>query len=72
VFRVHGSDHDLTLSVPLQVSGDKVTANTTFVVPYQDWGMKNPSVLFLRVDGNVEVSVSTVGRITVAKPVDSH
>ncbi len=65
VFHIHGADHELTLSMPVEVNGDQVTANTTFIVPYQSWGMKNPSVLFLRVDGQAEVSVSAVGRITV-------
>ena len=72
LFRIHGADHDLTLSLPVQVSGDQVTANTTFAVPYQAWGMRNPSVLFLRVDGNAEVSVSAVGRIAVARTANSH
>lgn len=71
VFHIHGADHDLTLSLPVQVSGDQVTATTTFVVPYQEWGMKNPSVLFLRVDGKAEVSVSAVGRITTGKAANS-
>jgi len=72
VFRIHGVDHDLTLSVPVQMSGDQMTATATFVVPYESWGMKNPSVLFLRVDGKAEVSVSAVGRITVLNAANSH
>lgn len=66
VFRIHGADHELTLEMPVQVSGDRVTGNTTFSVPYQSWGMKNPSILFLRVDGTAQVSVSAVGHITAA------
>lgn len=65
VFHIHGADHDLTLSIPVQVSSDKVTATTSFVVPYESWGMKNPSVFLLRVDGKADVSVSTVGRMTL-------
>lgn len=72
VFHIHGADHDLTLSIPVQLSGDKVTATTSFVVPYESWGMKNPSVLFLRVDGKAEVSVSAVGRITVVNGANIH
>jgi polyisoprenoid-binding protein YceI len=72
VFHIHSADHDLTMSMPVQVSGDQVTATTTFIVPYQAWGMKNPSMLFLRVDGNAEVSVSAVGRITAMKAANSR
>jgi polyisoprenoid-binding protein YceI len=72
VFHIHGADHDLTLSMPVQVSGDQVTANTTFVVPYQSWGMKNPSLLFLHVDGKAQVTVSAAGRITTVKSANPH
>jgi len=57
--------------VLVQVSGDQLTATTTFVVPYASWGMKNPSVLFLRVDGKAEVSVTAVGR-TVANATNQR
>ena len=72
VFHIHGTDHDLTMEVPVQVSGDRVTGTTTFTVPYQSWGMKNPSVLFLRVDGRAEVSITAVGRITPANAVSQN
>lgn len=65
IFHIHGVDHDLALSVPVQLNGDKVTATTSFVVPYESWGMKNPSLFFLRVDGKADVSVSAVGRVTL-------
>lgn len=66
VFHIHGADHDLTLSIPVAVSGNEVKATTSFVVPYQAWGMKNPSTLFLRVDDKVQVSVSAVGKLQLA------
>jgi polyisoprenoid-binding protein YceI len=62
-FRIHGASHEITLSMPVQVSGEKLVATTTFVVPYEAWGMKNPSVLFLRVDGKAEVTIKAAGRI---------
>jgi polyisoprenoid-binding protein YceI len=64
LFHVHGSDHDLTLSIPLAINGNEVKASTSFVVPYQDWGMKNPSNFFLRVENKVTVNVSAVGHLT--------
>ena len=64
-FRIHGGSHEITLTVPVQISGDKLTATTNFVVPYQSWGMKNPSVLFLRVDGKAEISITATGHISL-------
>jgi polyisoprenoid-binding protein YceI len=65
-FRIHGASHQITLSMPVQISGEKLVATTTFVVPYESWGMKNPSVLFLRVDGKAEISITAAGRIVLA------
>jgi polyisoprenoid-binding protein YceI len=63
VFRLHGSDHDLTLVIPVQINGREVTANTQFVVPYVEWGLKDPSTLFLRVAKEVQISIATNGTL---------
>jgi polyisoprenoid-binding protein YceI len=60
---VHGAEHELTLSIPLTIDGNSVSASTNFAVPYQAWGMKNPSALFLRVSDKVSISVRTAGSI---------
>ncbi len=64
VFRIHGAGHDLTLSLPVEKNGDAVKASASFVVPYQDWGMKNPSTFLLKVENKVSISVTSVGRIS--------
>jgi polyisoprenoid-binding protein YceI len=61
---MHGQTHPMTASGPVQVNGDQVTAELRFVVPYQQWGMKNPSTLFLRVSDKVEITVHAVGHLT--------
>ena len=68
VFHIHGIDHDLTLSVPVQVDGTTVRAKTSLSIPYQTWGMKNPSTLFLHVDDKVQVSINALGKLTTAGP----
>jgi polyisoprenoid-binding protein YceI len=64
IFRIHGGEHELTLSLTVEKSGEVVKASSIFVVPYQEWGMKNPSNLFLKVEKQVSISVSSVGRVT--------
>jgi polyisoprenoid-binding protein YceI len=64
VFKIHGAEHDSTLPVTIEKSGSALTASSSFVVPYQDWGMKNPSKMFLHVDSKVDVSISAVGTAT--------
>lgn len=64
VFRLHGDDHPMVLTVPVQISGSSVVANTRFVVPYVAWGMKNPSTFLLHVSDKVPVDVSIAGHLT--------
>ena len=49
VMGLHGVEHALTLPVRARVTGDSVAAEATFEIPYVAWGLRNPSLLFLRV-----------------------
>jgi hypothetical protein len=40
-----------------------MTATMHFVVPYVQWGMKNPSTLFLRVGDKVNIDLEAVGHV---------
>ena len=62
-FRLHGSDHDLTLTFPIQVAGQQLSTSTHFEVPYEAWGLKNPSTLFLRVNNIVQIDITAAGTI---------
>jgi polyisoprenoid-binding protein YceI len=58
-FRMHGASHEITLPVQVQMHNGHASAKTTFAVPYVQWGMKNPSTLFLRVGDTVEIEAAT-------------
>jgi polyisoprenoid-binding protein YceI len=60
--RIHGSDHEMTIPVKVQVQGGSVTAKAKFAVPYVSWGMKDPSTFVLQVDKSVNVEVTLQGR----------
>ena len=62
-FTLHGVSRPLTLVIQAHLAGDRLTADTQFPVPYQDWGVKNPSTLFLRVDNTVNISVHAAGQL---------
>jgi len=66
MFAIHGGTHELTLPAAVHVSHDQVTVDTRFSVPYQKWGMKNPSTLFLRVGDQVQIEIQAKGRITTS------
>lgn len=70
--RIHGSvtidgaEHPLTLAGTLEVDGGSFTGRTTFSVPYVDWGMHQPGMLFLKVAPEVEVTVAAAGTVSSA------
>jgi polyisoprenoid-binding protein YceI len=66
IFTIHGSDHELTVPADLDMSSEHWTAMLHFAVPYANWGMKNPSTLFLRVSESVAIDLTAVG--TISRP----
>ena len=64
IFRIHGADHPMTLMMPVRVNGNELTATTHFEIPYQQWGMKNPSTFVLRVSNKVAIDLTAVGQVT--------
>ena len=55
MFNIHGVDREIT--VPAEVG------TLHFAVPYANWGMKNPSTLFLKVNDSVEIDLTAVGNV---------
>jgi len=61
IFSIHGTDHELTMPVRVEVFPDHWTADTHFTIPYVKWGIKNPSTFVLRVSESVEIDVHATG-----------
>jgi polyisoprenoid-binding protein YceI len=57
VFRIHGTEHPIQLRIDLNSEGAAITLQTHLTVPYVDWGMKDPSILFFRVDKTVNIDI---------------
>ena len=64
MFTMHGAEHEVTFPVEVIFAGSAWTAKASFQVPYVQWGMKNPSKLFLRVDDVVQVQFHASGSAT--------
>lgn len=63
IFSIHGVDHEITVPAEVDMSTDHWTASVHFTIPYQKWGMKNPSTLFLRVNDSVEIDLVATGSV---------
>jgi polyisoprenoid-binding protein YceI len=75
IFRIHGVDRDITVPAEVEMSADHWSATVHFTVPYEKWGMKNPSTLFLRVSDSVEIDLAGAGSVVqsrVAAPAASQ
>src|SRR3954451_4976336 len=62
-FNIHGADREITVPAQVETSADHWKATVHFTVPYQKWGMKNPSTLFLRVSDTVEIDLIAEGTV---------
>ena len=62
-FVIHGRAHQITISMQAQTSQDEITARGKFIVPYVQWGMKNPSSFLLKVSDKVEIDFVTLGHV---------
>jgi polyisoprenoid-binding protein YceI len=63
ILMVHGSSHPLTVPVSVHIEDGRCSAKTHFVVPYVQWGMKDPSTFVLRVAKEVSIDLTLVGKI---------
>jgi polyisoprenoid-binding protein YceI len=67
IFRIHGADHPVTLIMPVRITGNELTATTHFEIPYEQWGMKNPSTFVLRVSNKVVIDLTAVGQVSTTQ-----
>jgi len=72
-FTIHGHDHPLRMVVSIQMT-DATHAHLTthFVVPYVQWGMKDPSTFVLRVGKQVAIDVTADATVENLPPSNSQ
>jgi polyisoprenoid-binding protein YceI len=63
MFGIHGAEHEITVPVDVKLEAEHWSASAHFPVPYAKWGMKNPSVLFLRVGDSVDIEFQGAGGV---------
>lgn len=63
VFTLHGSAHDITVPMQVHIDGNNVAAKGSFVVPYVQWGLKDPSIFILKVAKEVHIDLNLAGSL---------
>ena len=64
VFTLLGSPHDITIPMQVHVDSSKATAKAQFVIPYIQWGLKDPSFMIWKADKDVTISLSLAGSLS--------
>ena len=62
-FTLHGAPHDITVPMQVHIEGKNLSASGSFAVPYVKWGLKDPSILILKVAKEVHVDLKLVGTL---------
>jgi polyisoprenoid-binding protein YceI len=63
LFTLLGTPHEIEVPMQVQVSGDQIHAVGSFVVPYVQWGLKDPSTFMIHVDKEVHVDLDLTGTL---------
>ena len=64
VIKLHGQDHDQTMSFAVQPGPNgTLQATTQFPVPFKMWGLHDPSTFLLHVADSVNMEIHAVARI---------
>ena len=63
LLRLHGAEHEIIIDAQGSLIDDNFVATAHFSIPYVEWGLKDPSLLFLTVDKQVDIDIATAGRV---------
>jgi polyisoprenoid-binding protein YceI len=64
IFTILGTPHEITIPLLVHLEGTAATAKAHFVVPYVQWGLKNPSFMIWKADNDVAIDLFLDGRIS--------
>ena len=64
MFTLLGTAHEITVPILVHIDGASATAKAHFVVPYVQWGLKNPSFLIWKADNDVAIDLNLTGRLS--------
>ena len=64
IFTLLGTPHEISIPILVHLEGTTATAKVHFVVPYVQWGLKNPSFLVWKADNDVAIDLFLAGRLS--------
>ena len=64
IFTLLGTPHEIAVPMLVHLDGAGATAKGHLVVPYVQWGLKNPSFMIWKADNDVAIDLNLVGAIS--------
>jgi len=64
IFTLLGTPHEITIPILVHLEGSTAAAKAHFVVPYIQWGLKDPSFLFFKAGKDVAIDLLLTGRLS--------
>ena len=64
IFTLLGTPHEITIPILVHLEGTTAAAKAHFVVPYVQWGLKNPGFLIWKADNDVAIDLFLSGRLS--------
>jgi hypothetical protein len=64
IFTLLGTPHQITIPILVHLEGTTATAKAHFVIPYIQWGLKDPSFMFWKADKDVAIDLFLTGPLT--------
>jgi len=64
IFTLLGTPHEITIPILVHLDGTTAAAKAHFVVPYVQWGLKNPSFLIWKADNDVAIDLFLNGKLS--------
>jgi polyisoprenoid-binding protein YceI len=64
IFTLLGSPHEITVPMQVHLDSTSAIAKAHFVVPYVQWGLKNPSFLIWKAENDVAIDLNLVGTVS--------
>lgn len=63
-FTLLGKAHAITVPMTVDINGTECTAKGSFVIPYVQWGVKDPSNFLLHMDKQVKIDLAFDGTLS--------
>jgi polyisoprenoid-binding protein YceI len=64
IFTLLGTPREITIPILVHLEGATGSAKAHFVVPYVEWGVKNPSILIWKAEEDVAIDLFLAGRLS--------